>query len=699
MSSRRRSRSRRLVAGGALALVVLVLWFAARGRAPAGAAREPRPSLLLVTIDTLRADRVGAYGGPQGLTPALDELARSGVVFDEALAAVPLTLPSHSTILSGLEPVRHGVYDNGTYVFPASRETLATRLAAEGYRTGAFVAAYVLDRRFGLARGFSLYDDRIARRSEGMNLLESERRCPEVVAAARPWIERQAGPFFAWVHLYDPHAPYDPPAAFAARAPRAPYDGEVAAADACTGELIAAARAKAGEALVVAVMSDHGEGLGDHGEATHGLFVYQSTLRIPLLLSGPDLPAGARRGLARSVDVMPTLLGRLGVAAPAGLDGADLLSGPAPREAYAESRYAASFGWAPLHAFRLGSLKLIDAPRPELFDLATDPGEARNLAGERARDVERLRGALRALRSREVAAGRAASDLETAERLKALGYVAAPAAPARDAGTAARDPKDALPLYRAFENAVWADARGESAAAASELGRLVAQEPGNASFRRTYASVLRRLGRAKQAARVLDELERVAPDDAVAWHDRALALAEAGRPEEALRAEERATALNPSLPEPHNHRGALLASAGRFADALAAFDAAVRLDPNNGQAWSNRANVLRALGRPQEAAEAYRRASELQPSAIDPLNGLGVLAVEAGRLDQAAALFGRVLEVDPSYQEARLNLAVVEARRGRAGVARALAAEVASQASDRDLRARARALLHDLGRP
>jgi choline-sulfatase len=687
------------VGGAALLLAALALWFAARGRAP-GAGRGPRPSLLLVTIDTLRADRVGAYGGPKGLTPALDELARRGVVFDEALAAVPLTLPSHATILSGLEPVRHGVYDNGTYVFPESRETLATRLAAEGYATGAFVAAYVLDRRFGLARGFSLYDDRITRRSEGMNVLESERRCPEVVAAARPWIEGQAGPFFAWVHLYDPHAPYDPPPAFAERAPNAPYDGEVAAADACTGELIAAARARAGEALVVAVISDHGEALGDHGEATHGLFVYQSTLRIPFLLSGPGAPAGERRGFARSVDVMPTLLGRLGVAVPAGLDGADLLAGPVPREAYAESRYAASFGWAPLHALRLGSLKLIDAPRPELFDLGEDPGEERNLAGARAADVERLRGALRALRSREAAAGRAASDPETAERLQALGYVAAPAAPTGvvEAATA-RDPKDALPLYRAFESAVWADARGESARAARELGELVEREPGNASFRRTYASVLRRLGRATEAARVLDGLEQVAPDDAVAWHDRALALAEAGRPDEALRADERASVLNPSLPEPYNHRGALLASAGRYSDALTAFDAAVRLDPNNGQAWSNRANVLRALGRPQEAAQAYRRASELQPSAIDPLNGLGVLAVEAGRLDEAAGLFARILDSDPSYQEARLNLAVVEARRGRVERARALATQVVAQARETELRARAQALLQDLGRP
>jgi arylsulfatase A-like enzyme len=309
---------------------------------------------------------------------------------------VPLTLPSHATILSGLEPPHHGVRDNGTYVFPADRGTLATILESRGYATGAFVGAYVLDRRFGLGRGFDTYDDRIERRSEGASVLESERRGEAVVEAASAWIASRTGPFFAWVHLYDPHAPYDPPSPYRETYAGRLYDGEIAYADACLGRLVAAAEARAGGRLLVAVVSDHGEGLDEHGEKTHGFFVYQSTLRVPFVLAGPGIHAKRLRGPARTADVMPTILSRLGLEVPAGLDGADLLAGGAGREAYAETFYPASLGWSPLRAWRQGSLKLVEAPRPELYDLASDPGETRDLSAVRPQEATRLRSALNA---------------------------------------------------------------------------------------------------------------------------------------------------------------------------------------------------------------------------------------------------------------------------------------------------------------
>ena len=311
-------------------------WLLRRPPAP----RVP-PSVLLVTIDTLRADRVGAYGGPAGLTPNIDALAAQGAVFEEALASVPLTLPSHATILSGLEPPHHGVRDNGTYVFPEGRETLATRLQAAGYATGAFMAAYVLDRRFGLARGFTHYDDAIDRRQEGASILESERRGETVVAAAEEWLGGQHGPYFAWVHLYDPHAPYDPPSPFREKHAGALYDGEVAYADACVGRLLEAARRPAAGNLVVVVLSDHGESLGEHGERTHGFFVYQSTLRIPLIAAGPGVPTRRVPGLARTADVTPTILRLLGMDPLPQIDGMDLLAAGRPRESYAETLLSA----------------------------------------------------------------------------------------------------------------------------------------------------------------------------------------------------------------------------------------------------------------------------------------------------------------------------------------------------------------------
>jgi arylsulfatase A-like enzyme/Tfp pilus assembly protein PilF len=683
---------RALVVAALLAAAAAVLFFLRRR----DAAGQPGASVLLVTIDTLRADRVGVYGARNVRTPSLDGLAARGTVFEEALASVPLTLPSHSTILSGLEPPHHGVRDNGTYVFPTDRATLATLLKSRGYATGAFVGAYVLDRRFGLARGFDTYDDRIERRAEGASVLESERRADAVVDAAAAWIQGQSGPFLAWVHLYDPHAPYDPPSPYREEYAGRLYEGEVAYTDACIGRLLSAAE-KPGRNLVVAALSDHGEGLDDHGEKTHGFFVYQSTLRVPLLLAGSGIPKGERRkGPTRTADVLPTILARVGLPIPEGLDGADLLRGPARGEIYAETLYPVSLGWAPLRAWRAGSLKLIDAPRRELYDLANDPGETHDLSTERVPDAERLRRALLEFTRDETKTAAAAVPSEVAERLRALGYVGE--APTGQTQGPLKDPKDALPLWQSFEAAVWAEARGDREAALALFRALVEKEPGNAAFRRNLAAALRRAGRSREAIAVLESVERVAPDDPLAWHERATALAEAGRMEDAVRAEREAIRLAPVLPEPHNHLGILLAGQGHHRQALAAFDEAIRLDPNNARAWNNRANALRALGRRDEAAEAYRAAARLAPRDPDPPNGLGVLAVERGELDEAARLFAQVVERDPSYHEAALNLAYVEARQGKAASARARLRLLLAQPLDAALSRRVRGLLQELER-
>jgi choline-sulfatase len=659
-----------------------------------------QPSVLLVTLDTLRADRVGAWGGPRGLTPVLDTLARGGLVFNEALASVPLTLPSHATMFTGLEPPRHGVHDNGTYVVPAELQTLATLLKAAGYETGAFVGAYVLDRRFGLARGFDHYDDRIVRNETGASVLESERRGEEVVGAAAAWLGQRSLPFFAWVHLYDAHAPYDPPSPHRESHEGQAYEGEVAYVDSCLGRLLesargAAARAGQGEPLV-AVLADHGESLGEHGELTHGFFIYQATLAIPFLLAGPGVPAGERHeGPARTADLLPTLLGRLGLEVPPGLDGVDLLASGPSREAYAETIYPATFGWSSLSSFRMGSLKLIEAPRPELYDLATDPGEANDLAVQRPEAVERLRQVLGALRERARAPAVASPDATTAERLRALGYVSSADSANTREHAGGPDPKDRVAAYRAFEEAVWADGRGDRAAAVRGLRRLVADDPGNPVFRRSLASTLRREGRKLDAVEALGRPGR-GRDDAVTWHERAVALAEAGRVTEAEKSERTALSLNPLLPEPHNRLGVLLAQRSRAQEALGHFETACSLDPNNAEAWNNRANALRSLGLLEDARQAYSRAAELAPGDPDPLNGLGALAVQSGRSEDAVALFRRALSLSPGMGEARLNLAVALAQAGRHQEALAELELLLGAAPDAELAARASRLRRDV---
>lgn len=677
-------RLRRLLAGAltlGLAALALAWW---RG---SGSARGS--SLLLITIDTLRADRVGAYGAGAGATPGLDALAARGLVFEQARAAVPLTLPSHATLLSGLEPPHHGVRDNGLYVFPEAPATLATHLHAAGYATAAFVGAFVLDRRFGLARGFDLYDDRVERDERRAGGLESERRAEIVVAAARAWITAQRRPFFAWVHVYDAHAPYAAPDAWAARFPGQPYEAEIAYVDAqLTGLIEDARRASAGRVVTV-VTADHGEGLGEHGERTHGFFVYESTLRVPLIMAGPGLPRGQRRpGLVRGCDLLPTLLAHLGLAVPDGLDGRDVLRGPPGRDAYAETLYPRSLGLAPLHALRVGALKLIQAPRPELYDLDADPGETRDLAADAARRAPLERALAHLLERQSDAAAPGAPEVE--ERLRALGYVAA--APAAATPASAADPKDGLVLWQRVEAAVAAEARGDLATARGELQVALAAAPDNLALRRLLAGVLRRDHDERGAAELLSDTAAAAGRDAVAWHERALSLAALGQLDQARRAEERALALNPSLPEPRNHLGVLLAQLGDPQAALVAFERTLVLDPNNARAWNNRANALRDLGRVDDARAAYLRALALAPRDPDPRNGLAVLAVQAGQAQEAERLLREVLALDASYDDARLNLAVALVKQGRIDEARLALDELLRRGPHVTLATRARDL-------
>ncbi|HET6897246.1 MAG TPA: tetratricopeptide repeat protein, partial [Vicinamibacteria bacterium] len=534
------------------------------------------------------------------------------------------------------------------------------------------------------------------RRGAGASVLESERPCDVVAAGAEQWIARQPGPFFAWVHFYEPHAPYDPPSPYREQQAGRPYDGEIAAADACLGRVVAAAEARAPGRLVAVVTGDHGEALGDHGELTHGFFVYQSTLRVPLVVAGPGVPVSRRAAPARAVDVVPTILARVAAPAPGGLDGGDLLGPARGVEAYAETQYPETMGWAGLHALRLGTLKYIDAPRPELYDLGADPGETRNLVATRAADAERLKRGLDAVRATERAAVAAADDPEIAEKLRALGYVAAPAVTTSGPRL---DPKDALESWRLFEDAIWADARGEHARAAKTLQSLVQREPANPAFRQALAAALRGAGRAAEAAAAMGSLETIAPSDPVAWHERAIALDAAGQIEEAMRSERRAITLDPALPEPHNHLGSLLARRGQHAEALAEFTRATSLDPNNAGAWTNRANALRATGQPREAVAAYGTASALAPRDPGPRNGLGVLSIESGDLDRAVALFEEALAIDPRYHEARINLAVAEVRRGHPAAARAALQALLRAQSDPETAAKASAFLRDIDGP
>src|SRR5713101_4816300 len=372
--SRPRPRLSRAVGGMALTLSCGI--GACR---PAGG---PPRTVVLVSIDTLRADHVGAYGDGQAETPALDAIAREGLVFDAAWSPVPLTLPAHASMLSGRYPPRHGVRANGVHRLAGTVPLVAESFVRGGFRSAAVVGGYPLDARFGLGRGFDLYDDRMPASSAGAHY--PERRGAEVADRAIAWLQQQGtdGRVFLFVHFYDPHADYDPPPPYAARFAGRPYDGEIAYVDAQVGRLRSALEAQGRwRDAVVLVVSDHGEGLGEHGEDTHGMLLYEPTLRVPLVVRAPAVRPGRAPEAVSIVDVAPTLLALSGLPRLSDADGVSLVGTRDPQRAlYAETLGPLlDHGWSGLRALRRGRWKLVDAASPELFDLAADPGERRDL--------------------------------------------------------------------------------------------------------------------------------------------------------------------------------------------------------------------------------------------------------------------------------------------------------------------------------
>ncbi len=439
------------------------------------APRRPAPNILLVTLDTVRADRLGCYGHRGAQTPNLDRLAQDGVRFEVATTPTPLTLPAHATLLTGLHPLAHGVRDNGMVVADLGISTLAERLSASGYDTAAFVSAFVLNRVFGLDRGFSRYDDGPSDETALIGLFRREAPGSERVDAAIRWLsehpaEATSRPFCLWLHLFDAHAPHVAPPGFEVRFAANPYDGEIAYLDAQVGRLVSFLEARnLARDTVLVVTADHGEGLGEHGEPTHGTFLYESTLRVPLLIRAPErLAKGIVRGEPVSLaDVAPTLLALAGLPPNPVSHGVDLF-GPGRLERRAllfESIYGERhFGWAPLRALRRDGWKYVDAPRPELYDLTSDPSETANrMASASSQRVARsLADALTAEAHRLTRAGKATdhsdSDAEIRSRLQSLGYVAGTTAPRAELGI---DPKDGMPRRAVLDRAYEVLSRGD----------------------------------------------------------------------------------------------------------------------------------------------------------------------------------------------------------------------------------------------
>ncbi len=642
------------------AVTAAALWL--RGERLPAAPSGP-PHVLLITLDTTRADRLGAYGYAAARTPVLDRLAQDGVLFERAVAAAPTTLPAHASLMTGRNPMAHGVRNNGV---PLDRAvpTLADAFRAAGYRTAAFVSAFVLDQRFGLVRGFDTYDDHLDPPA-GLATDALERRGDRTVASASAWLSAPppaaastgtppsppaAAPFFLWVHLYDPHDPYEAPGSPGGAAAATRYDGEIAFADTAVGTLLGALeRQGLSNNTIVAVIGDHGESLGEHGEVTHGMFVYESAMRVPALLKWPArLQAGTRVApLVRAIDLAPTLLelaGRPPLAGATGVSLVPLVRGTvasrdaAPATAYGETYFPQLFmNWAPLRSWRDGPWKFIEAPELELYDLASDPGETVNLAAREPDRAGRMRRALYALVAAEgTAAASAGPDRETLQKLAALGYVGSGGTQGADNPLSRPDPKAMIGLFNRLREANSALDTGRVDDAARVASETLAQDRGNAFAMLILGKAERARGRYREAAvQFRGYLEQV-PLSADAHHWLAICHLQLDDFDAALAEAELALAIDPRYAEALTLRGELLAAGGRVDEGLHDLRAAVNINPDRAAAHIALGRTLMRLGQATDADEQFRYALDL-----------ATRLAAAGRAPQAARVFEQ-LAMDPS---------------------------------------------------
>ena len=627
-------------------------------------------NVLLVTIDTLRADRVGAYGNAMNLTPTLDGLAAGGVRFARAYAHVPLTLPSHATILAAKYPTRTAVHDNGTFTL-GGMPTLAAMMKRAGYRTAAFIGAFVLDARFGLNRGFDVYDDRVAGSSVDLDIVQ--RPADQVLAPAFDWITATSpGSWFVWVHLYDPHEPYSPPEPYRTRYAADLYSGEIAYADAALGSFLNRLRERGSLAntLIVAA-SDHGESLGDHGERTHGLFAYDATLRVPLIVHLPrTIDTTIVATPARLVDVAPTILDLVGAPAIDGADGRSLRSsltgGPSPDDpgSYFEALNAnLTRGWAPLRGIVRNGLKLIDLPIPELYDLSADPAEQRNLYATQRDRARPLEAELDRVVAGETKAGaRPAIDADAEARLRALGYVVSSTPKPARTYTAADDPKQLVHLNAALDDAAARWERGDVASAIETLRAVIKARPDLTVAYDRLALMLRSSGRAADAIAVLDGAARGGHADRALMRSLGSTLGDAGDLKRSAAVLEELVRSDETDLQSADALGQTYARLGRGNEAEALFKRVLARSPNASTTWNNLGALYLAEQRSGDAIAALERAVAINPSLATAHNGLGVAYARAGQRDRAVAEWKTALELRPGYADALQNLERIGAR-------------------------------------
>ena len=616
----------------------------------AGCGGPPPLNVLLITLDTTRADHLGCYGYEAIETPNIDRLAAEGTLYERCYTPVPITLPSHLSILTGTYPVYHGVHENAGFYVAPELDTLPEILKRRGYDTAAFVGAFPLDSQTGLDQGFDLYDDNYPSSLEegkhpSLRGFFDERPAAEVVRPAMAWLDqRGAAPFFLWTHFFDPHQPQIPPSPYRERYASVLYDGEIASVDEAIGRLIERLEERGFlDRTLIVLTADHGEGLGEHGELTHALLLYSQTIRVPLIVRDPGGPAGERVAApVATVDILPTILDRLGLEVPAAVQG-DLLpptnaTATPRRKIFSETLYGALLqGWSPLERLTVEDWMLIHGPSPQLYHLGDDSQELHNLADSDPERLKAMRGALLE-RKRELAVGGVAAAEETVSpekraRLAALGYLGGAQADLDDLEISSDlpDPHKAIAAFRDMNEGKRLTEAGQPALAAAVLEHAKKTDPTNPYLLQYLAIAYQQLGEAAALRRELDYLLSVAPEH-LGGH---LMLAE------------------------------LLASEGDVEGEVQLLERAIELDPKNQATRLVYAHRLEDSGHDTEARAVYEELLAQAPDHTLARNGHATLLYRLGEVEAAAAGFERLLREQPFYAPAHLNLAVVRHDQGR----------------------------------
>jgi arylsulfatase A-like enzyme/Tfp pilus assembly protein PilF len=653
-----------------LALLVFAAWLAG-----CTSPKPAKPNVLFITVDTLRADRLGCYGYRQVETPAMDALAREGILFERAIAQVPLTWPSHVAMLTGTYPFHNGVQDFTGQPLAEKFRTLAESFRANGYRTGAVVSSFVLDRSWGLGRGFDFYYDQFAGLGAGeKDLGLVDRRAEESVGQALGWLGADPQqPFFFWLHLFDPHSPYDAPEPFRARYRERPYDGEVAYVDSQLARVFDWLRRQpkgAYENTVIVLVGDHGESLGEHGEQEHGFFIYDSTIRVPLLIKAParaGLQAGRIGAAVETTALGPTILELAGIqdAIQKQFQAESLLARmrdtatEAARPAYSETFYPfSSFGWSPLRSLQTSRYQFIDAPQPELYDLRADPGQLNNLARTESKLVESFRAQLQSLVAQyrgEPVAPAAGQSADVAEKLRTLGYVAYRAPTTSLDLAKLRDPKERLATFNAILRATDAFSAGNYSAGQTALARVEREEPKLYLIPFLRGEAASRAGDWKTAAAEFQKTLKLNPHFDQAMLGLGRALNYQGKNIQATAWLEKALAQNSA-----NYRAWFELSRVQVqrdpASARASLEKALAIQPAFGPAHRDLGLLAMREQRYSDGAVRFERAVQLGLTDAATHNYLGICYSRTDRLQSAVESYRRALAVDTNFAQAHLNL-------------------------------------------